>query len=221
MILIFFLGPGLLSLSPLLVWSLIPAYFVLYPIVRQRGRKEQIDSVLPFAAGYLSVLASVGIPPDKLFESLARQDMGEVSTEAKMIVRDMYFLGYDFLSAIKRAADRTPSKLFRDFLDGIRVTILSGGSLARYLEDQTVNLMKMREEKEHAFVRSLGIFGEVYVVLVVLAPLLFIILLIFLGAAGRMAIPLPLLLILLTYFFIPIAGIVVLGLLEMSMPKGE
>ncbi|MHA1595716.1 MAG: type II secretion system F family protein [Candidatus Baldrarchaeia archaeon] len=221
LILLLVFNLGILSLLPLLFWVPIPLGFLAYPFFRQAGRKEKIDGALPFAAGYMSVLASVGIPPDKLFESLARQNLGEVSEEAKMIVRDMYFLGLDFLSAIKRAADRTPSSTFRDFLDGIRVTLLSGGSLARYLEEQTVSLMKLREEKEREFIKSLGIFGEMYVVLVVLAPLLFIVLLIFLGSSAGIPIPLPVLLMLIAYFLIPLAGIIVITLLEMSMPKGE
>lgn len=195
--------------------------FVIYPLFKQVDRKDKIDGILPFASGYLSTLAGVGVPPDKLFESLARQNMGEVSKEARNIVEDMHFLGLDVLTALKRAVERSPSKLFAEFLEGIRVTLLSGGVLRRYLEDQTRRLMKIREEKENEFNKGLNVIGEIYVVLVVLAPLLFIVLLISLGETGSLFLPIPVVLILISYFLIPFASLLMIGLIDMSMPKEE
>ncbi len=221
----FFLFIFPIDLRILLILPVLPlctiAGFIIYPLFKQFDRKDKIDGILPFASGYLSTLAGVGVPPDKLFESLARQDMGEVSKEAKNIVEDMYFLGLDVLTALKRAVERSPSKLFAEFLEGIRVTLLSGGVLRRYLEDQTKRLMKIREEKENEFNKSLNVIGEIYVVLVVLAPLLFIVLLISLGETGGLFLPIPVVLILISYFLIPFASLLMIGLIDMSMPKEE
>jgi len=221
----FFLLVFPINLKILLILPVLPLCtlvgFIVYPLFKQFDRKDKIDGILPFAAGYLSTLAGVGVPPDKLFESLARQNMGEVSKEAKNIVEDMYFLGLDVLTALKRAVERSPSKLFAEFLEGIRVTLLSGGVLRRYLEDQTKRLMKIREEKENEFNKSLNVMGEIYVVLVVLAPLLFIVLLISLGETGGLFLPIPVVLILISYFLIPFASLLMVGLIDMSMPKEE
>jgi len=221
----FFLFIFPIDLRILLILPALPlctiAGFIIYPLFKQFDRKDKIDGILPFASGYLSTLAGVGVPPDKLFESLARQDMGEVSKEAKNIVEDMYFLGLDVLTALKRAVERSPSKLFAEFLEGIRVTLLSGGVLRRYLEDQTKRLMKIREEKENEFNKSLNVIGEIYVVLVVLAPLLFIVLLISLGETGGLFLPIPVVLILISYFLIPFASLLMIGLIDMTMPKEE
>jgi len=208
-------------LAPLATPLLILAGFIIFPLFKEFDRKDKIDGILPFASGYLSTLAGVGVPPDKLFESLARQDMGEVSKEAKNIVQDMHFLGLDVLTAIKRAVERSPSKLFAEFLEGIRVTLLSGGALRRYLDDQTKRLMKIREEKENEFNKGLNVIGEIYVVLVVLAPLLFIVLLISLGETGGLPLSIPVVLILISYFLIPFASILMIGLIDMTMPKEE
>lgn len=222
-ILFLFIFP--ISTKVLLIMPILPLItflgFIIYPLFKQFDRKDKIDGILPFAAGYLSTLAGVGVPPDKLFESLARQNLGEVSKEAKNIVEDMHFLGLDVLTALKRAVERSPSKLFAEFLEGIRVTLLSGGVLRRYLEDQTKRLMKIREEKENEFNKGLNVIGEIYVVLVVLAPLLFIVLLISLGETGGLFLPIPVVLILISYFLIPFASLLMIGLIDMTMPKEE
>jgi len=217
---VFPIDPKLLLILPAFPLCIV-AGFIIYPLFKQFDRKDKIDGILPFASGYLSTLASVGVPPDKLFESLARQDMGEVSKEAKNIVEDMHFLGLDVLTALKRAVERSPSKLFAEFLEGIRVTLLSGGALRRYLEDQTRRFMKIREEKENEFNKSLNVIGEIYVVLVVLAPLLFIVLLISLGETGGLFLPIPVVLVLISYFLIPFASLMMVGLIDMTMPKEE
>lgn len=220
-----------MSFFSLLGWSLgisgiaaLLAFMIMYiyPALKANTRKGKLDNELPYTASYLSILASAGSSPDKLFISLSTTKTMPSSTEdAKVILRDTKLLGKDMFSAVKTAADRSPSPRYTLFMEGLIATIRSGGDLTLYLNDESKELMRTRTLEMHQFLDSLGLMAEMYISLLVAFPLILIIMLGVMstlgGAMGGMSI--TAIMYMLTYLAIPFLAMLVILLIDAMSPK--
>jgi flagellar protein FlaJ len=197
--------------------------FYLYPIYRAENLKRSIEDSLPFATSYMGVLAGAGVPPDKIFHSLASVDKNVIgiSEEAKTIVRDIDLLGYDLISALKNASERSPSEKFKELLEGFIATIHSGGNVVAYLTDRSRQYMRLKRISLRKFSDTLSILAEFYVTFLVAGPLLLVVMLTvmaMLGGGIGLLDP-TMLLYLLTYIFIPVSSIIFLLILDAVSPR--
>jgi len=207
----------------LLTGALTVIGFYFYPIYRADSLKRTLEDGLPFTAGYMSILAGAGVPPDFVFRSLAQVDASlAVSNEARTIVRDVELFGFDVISALEAASERTPSERFKELLEGFIATIHSGGSLVKYLGDRSRQYMKLKRIALRRFSDSLSVLAEFYVTLMVAGSLIFVVMLAvmsMLGGGGFGLLDPRLLLYLLTYIGLPIGSIIFLIILDMISPK--
>lgn len=186
------------------IFTYIP--FLYWPKMKAADRKILIEAGLTSTASYLSAMSSSGVPPDRLFYSLAGEESvaPEVSKESKRITRDIEIFGYDILKAIRYASERSPSERFSKFLDGMSATITSGGDLTFYLSAETKALMKLKEEETKEFIEQLGVLAEIFMILGVVAPLFFVVILAILAVISPDAGIGSGFLVVLTYFIMPI-----------------
>ncbi len=196
--------------------------FYAYPAYRADSLKRNLDDELPFTAGYMAILSGAGVPPDMIFRSLAEIDAPlAVSGEAKTIVRDVELFGYDILSALEAASERTPSAKFKELLEGFIAAVHSGGGLTKYLRDRSRQYMRLKRIALRRFSDTLSILAEFYVALLVAGPLILVVMLAvmaMLGGGTELFNP-RLLLYLLTYIGIPIGSIVFVILLDVISPR--
>ena len=170
------------SLLPILVLFLPVfgpvAYAVLQglPGSNAKARGHKIDRKIGPAMSFVSAMASADVNIDQIFKELGHQKIyGEVAEEAAWITRDTELLGVDILTAIRRGAQRTPSKKFQDFLQGVVTTATSGGQLKPYF------LLKAEQfEREHKLeilqrTETMGLMAETFVTVVVAFPLFLVI----------------------------------------------
>jgi flagellar protein FlaJ len=185
--------------------------------------KRTLEDSLPFTAGYMAILAGAGVPPDDIFRSLAQVDASlAVSNEARTIVRDVELFGFDIISALEAASDRTPSEGFKEFLEGFIATVHSGGSLVKYLTDRSRQYMKLKRIALRRFSDILAVLAEFYVTILVAGSLIFVVMLAvmaMLGGGGSGLLDPRLLLYLLTYLGLPIGSVVFLIILDMFSPR--
>jgi len=197
--------------------------FYVYPIHRADKLRRELEDELPFTTGYMTVLASAGVSPEKIFYSLSNLSVPlSISQEAKNVVRDVNLFGLDIISALEDASKRTPSERFREMLEGFISTIHSGGNLAAYLRERSRQYMKLKRISLRKFSDTLSILSEFYVALLVTGPLLLVIMLAVMAmlGGGSLGILSPdLLLALLTYLGIPLASIMFLIVLDAVSPK--
>ena len=197
--------------------------FYFYPIYRADSLKRTLEDGLPFTAGYMSILAGAGVPPDFIFRSLAHVDASlAVSKEARTIMRDVELFGFDVISALEATSKRTPSERFKELLEGFIATLHSGGSLAKYLRDRSRQYMKLKRIALRRFSDTLSVLAEFYVTLMVAGSLIFVVMLAvmaMLGGGGTGLLDPRLLLYLLTYIGLPVGSIVFLIILDMISPK--
>ncbi|MGP8073124.1 MAG: type II secretion system F family protein [Thermoplasmata archaeon] len=141
---------------------------------KARGRK--IDRKISAAMSFVSAMASADVNIDQIFKELARQKIyGEVAEEAAWITRDTELLGYDILTAIRTAAQRSPSKRFQDFLQGVVTTATSGGQLKPYFLLKAEQYEQENKLEMLSRVETLGLLAETFVTVVVAFPLFLVI----------------------------------------------
>jgi len=197
--------------------------FYVYPIYRADKLRRELEDELPFTTGYMAILTSAGVSPEKIFYSLSNLSVPlTVSEEAKDIVRDVNLFGLDIISALEGTSKRTPSERFREMLEGFISTIHSGGNLSAYLREKSRQYMKLKRISLRKFSDTLSILSEFYVAVLVTGPLLLIIMLAVMAMLGGGSLGMlnpDLLLSMVTYLGIPLGSIMFLIILDAVSPK--
>ncbi len=173
-------------LFSMIVGLSIIIYYLVYPSYVASERKRKIDSSLPAAASYMAAMASAGVTPDKIFLSMAKQDLGLITEEASKIARDIQLFNEDVVRALDNAVKRSPSHKFANFLEGIIGVFTSGGDLQIYLETMAANLMQDKINEQRNFIESLGLVAELFLVMCVVAPVFFVVMLAMVSMQGTM-----------------------------------
>lgn len=192
--------------------------FYMYPSFVASRKRFKLESALPYTASYMAVLASAGIPPERLFKALAATDAAlAIQEEASEIVRDVELLGKDILTELDEKARRSYSKLFAELLSGFTATARSGGDLRKYLMRQARSLLVRKRAAIRSMIETLSTMAEVYVAMLVAMPLVFSILLAILSFVGGASINALFFLNLLTYVVVPVLSVVFLLLLDATV----
>jgi len=166
----------LFFLFPLMITGLTYVALISLPSSKAKARGKKIDMALPYAMNFISVMSSAGVTPTEIFKSLSKQDIyGEVKEEASWIYRDVGLLGSDVITAIKTNIVRTPSHKFKEFLQGLVVTVTSGGSLKTYFMSKADQYMRENRQAQKQLMETLGIMAESYVTAAVAGILMLLI----------------------------------------------
>jgi len=197
--------------------------FYIYPVYRADKLRRDLEDELTFTTGYMAILASAGVSPEKIFYSLSNLSVPlTVSAEAKNVVRGVNLFGLDVISALEEVSKRTPSERFREMLEGFISTIHSGSNLAIYLREKSRQYMKLKKISLRKFSDTLSILSEFYVAVLVTGPLLLVIMLAvmaMMGGGGLGMLSPDLLLNIITYLGIPLGSIMFLIILDAVSPK--
>ena len=196
--------------------------FYFLPSARASSRGRKLTAELPYAAGHMSVLATAGVTPERIFDVLARERQGGVvAHEAKMMVRDMTTMGMDLTQAVEAEVKRSPSEKFSEFLDGFRSASVTGGDLTSYLNRSASAMMLDRRLQAKAVGENVGMVAEIYTIVLVVAPLLLLIMFSVMGAiVGSLGgLNVLTLMYLVGYLFVPAGGLASLILADQTVRK--
>lgn len=159
----------------------------MYPSVLAGKNRRAVEADLTFSLSFMGILSSSGVPPKRIFKTLAQleqdKDVG-LGGQAQIIFRDIEVLGSDMLSALKDAANRNISPLFSGVLEGIISTIQSGGSITKFFDDESKNLMRLKRSIMREYIDTLVMISEMYMSLLVAFPLILIVMLVVLSSIG-------------------------------------
>lgn len=194
----------------------------IYPILTISSKVRKIEANLPLTANFLSVLASSGMPPERIFRSLANVgDEFGVGEEIRRAIADIEIMGLDLNDALKRASVRSSSTKFGAMLDGIVTTSHMGGDLSSFLRDESEKFKKTRVTAMKSFLDSLAGMAEMYVSFMIALPLVLVVMLSVmsflgggLGVFGGLD---PSTVLLLMTFVVTPAGVMIMILLVDSM----
>jgi len=193
--------------------------FMLIPMSRAGERASNLEREMPFAATYVSVMASGGIAPYTSFKRLAEVElMPAMSGEAREIIKDVEIFGIDPLTAIENAAKRNPLDVFRDFLAGYASTVIIGGDIGHFLERKAEDIFKTRAMRVKAAAERLGMLLETFIIVMVLMSLCFYILF-SVESIYSVGISMYSGIILYTYLFTPMLSLMFIYLAHSMQPK--
>ena len=169
-----------LFIVPVLIVVLLPVLAFLItsgsPKRKAKGRKRNIERRISFAMSFISAMSSANVNIDVIFKELSKQKIyGEIQREAQWITRDIELMGKDILTALKDAANRSPSPKWQDFLQGVVTTSASGGQLKPFFLMKADQFNKDRRIQEKSLMETLGMLAETFVTVVVAAPLFLIV----------------------------------------------
>jgi flagellar protein FlaJ len=194
--------------------SLTYYIFVSIPEVQANVRGTLINQSLPHTTAYLYAMShGGGMNLIDIMKSLAQNYYiyGAAAEEVGYIVKDMEYYGTDLLQAFDRAGQRTPSKKFKDFLDGMTSIVTSGGDLTSYLKAKNDQYRLTATKEQKIFFETLSVLAEVYISAFVAGPLFLITILVVLGLVNSSSISI---LNLIVYLIIPIGTVIFLLLLN-------
>jgi archaeal flagellar protein FlaJ len=175
------IGVGLPILAPVGTFFAMPS--TPGSTAKTRGRK--IDQRISPAMSFVSAMASADVNVDQIFKELGRQKIyGEVAEEAAWITRDTELLGVDILTAIRNGAQRSPSKRFQDFLQGVVTTATSGGQLKPYFLLKAEQYERENKLAQLQRVETMGLLAETFVTVVVAFPLFLVIIIAIFAVIG-------------------------------------
>ncbi|MCW4011252.1 MAG: type II secretion system F family protein [Candidatus Bathyarchaeota archaeon] len=171
----------LYGLLPLLILVPMPLFvlvgFMVIPLSKASDRASNLEREMPFAAAYISVMASGGIAPYTSFKRLSEVElMPAMRGEAREIMKDVEIFGIDPLSALEGAAKKTPLDIFKDFLGGYASTVIIGGDIGHFLERKAEDIFKTRALRVKAAAERLGMLLETFIIVMVMMSLCFYIL---------------------------------------------
>jgi len=188
----------LLPQSPFAIEKPLP-YILLFALIGAAGvalgfpfylqnqienKKRDIDTRIPYALAFMSILASSGATPLDIIRRIAREDYGQISNEFRKVLFRVDVLGEDVVTAMNGLIQNTPSDMLRDICIDLTNIIYGGGGLRSYLETKSKELMAIRRQTYKEFVESLAVFGEGYLGGVVMTITLAVLGVVISGALG-------------------------------------
>lgn len=206
----------------ILVGASVFAGFYLYPSLKIKERRKNIRTNLPFAINHMAAVAGSGVPPDIIFRLISQtEEYGEICEETKKIDQFISVFGYDLITAIKSVSTTTPSKFFREFLEGMASSIESGGDLQRYMKAKSKESMLDYELERQKYTEAVSTYSDVYTGILIAAPLFFVSALALISVLGGeiAGIAVDVIIALGTYLVIPILNVLFIVFIEINQPE--
>lgn len=187
-----------------------------YPGIKSSNRRIPIEINLPYISSFLTLLSGSNVSPRTIFRSVAKIDtLREVRQDFSNMVRDVEVFGQDLLTSILENVKYVPSKKLREILSGYVATVRTGGDPTEYLRISTENIMKERMVKLDMMLESLSAMAEIYIMVLIAMPLLFVVMFATLGMLGGAGTMNPaMMLYLLAYVGIPIMATILIVIIS-------
>lgn len=197
--------------------------FYYYPYYRKNSRIKMIEVDMPFILNHMSAIANSGVPPYMMFRLLSKfKEYEGVSPDFRKIVRNTDLFGMDISTAIKEVVSRTPSKDFKELLQGIVSIIETGGDLKSYLEIQSQKAMFLYRLQREKYIDTLSLYADFYTALLIAAPMFMVAILSILSMmpGGNIAgLDMSFVVMVSVYMLIPLLNIAFIGFVHMTQPK--
>ena len=201
---------------PLLTW--IGFYF--YPSTEMKSLAKKIERELPFAVIHMGSIAGSGIQPLKIFKIISiSNEYKYAGNEIRKIINQTNIYGHDLTTSLRNVAKSTPSPKLSELLNGMSITISSGGDIKTFFEKRAEGLLLEYKLEREKYTKMAETFMDVYISIVIAAPMILLLLLVMISVSG-IDIGLGITQItLLIVGAIALINIVFLGFLQLKQPK--
>jgi pilus assembly protein TadC len=195
--------------------------FYFYPSSRVKSLEKEINQELPFLTIYMSAIASSGLEPSKIFSILLiSKDYPSTQREIRKLTNYINFYGADLVTSLKYVSKNTPSERLGLLLDGLATTITSGGEITEFLKKHSETLLFDYRLEREKYTRLAETFMNIYISVVIAAPMILMVLLILMSITGFASTSLnSLTLSIVSVFIITLLNLGFLLFLNMKQPK--
>ena|SRR3989344_4866793 len=168
-----------LSWIPIALPALTFLLFYSYPGAEKKSVAQRINQEMPFVVIHMASISGSGIEPIEIFRIIATSREYEFAgREFRKILNQTNLYGYDLSTALRNASMSTPSGKFSELLNGMSVTINSGGDMRKFFEKRAESLLlEYRLEREKA-TKSAETFMDLYISIVIATPMIMMMLLV-------------------------------------------
>ena len=206
-------------LSSAILTAAIFFLFIAYPTTIISNKSYKIETGLHYSIAYMAAVAASDAPPSLIFKTISEmKDYPELANEMKKLVRDIDVFGMDLLSALKREAERTPSKKLKELLLNMETVIRSGGSLAEFLRARAKDATAEYRRRIREFSSTLSMLSEIYITAIIVGPLFFTVLssvMVGMGGGGSSTVILQFMLM---FFLIPAISLILAYYIHVTTP---
>ncbi len=173
-----------LSWLPIAIPLVTGILFYNYPSAEKKAIGNKIDQELPFVVIHMGSISGSGIDPIEIFKIIAMSGEYEFAgQEFRKILNQINIYGYDLSSALRNVSLSTPSQKLSELLNGIGITISSGGDISKFFEKRADTLLlDYRLEREKA-TKSSETFMDLYISVVIATPMILLMLLVVIAVA--------------------------------------
>ena len=197
------------------------ALFYFYPSSEAKNLGNRINQEMPFVSIHMSAVASSGVEPIKIFEILIRGgDYKYSNIEFKKLMNLINFHGEDIVSALKKISRSTPSSKLRELLNGLAVSLTSGGDLGEYLSKHSDSLLFDYRIEREKYNKISETFMDIYISVAIAAPMIFLMIFVIIGSTGMEVMGLSTdILSILIIFVVILINVVFLVYLNLKQPS--
>jgi flagellar protein FlaJ len=159
--------------------------FYFYPSSEKDSLSKKLDQELPFAVIHMSAISSSGIEPVEIFKIIGTsREYPYIGKEIRKLLNQINLYGYDLVTALKNVSRNTSSTRLSELLSGICTTITSGGDLSQFFEKRAESLLVVYRLDREKYTRSSETFMDVYISVVIAAPMILMILMVMLQVSN-------------------------------------
>ncbi len=158
--------------------------FYSYPGAEKKTLGNRIDQELPFAVIHMGSISGSGIDPVQIFKIVSMgNEYPFAGQEFKKILNQINLYGYDLSTALRNVSLSTPSVHLAELLNGISVTINSGGDISKFFEKRAESLLlDYRLEREKG-IKSAETFMDLYISVVIATPMILLMLMVIIAVS--------------------------------------
>jgi flagellar protein FlaJ len=157
----------------------------LYPSLEKKSVESKINQELPFATIHMSAISGSMIDPTKIFSIIiSTKEYPYIEKEFTKLVNEINIYGYNLVAALRDVAFNTPSSKLSELFNGLATTITSGGDLPEFFAKRSQTLLFDHKLEREKYTRSAETFMDIYISVVIAAPMIFMLLLMMMKISG-------------------------------------
>jgi len=167
--------------TPLVVFL----FLYLYPATEKKSIGKRIDQELPFAVIHMSAVSGSGIEPSEIFRIIGlSREYPYLRREIRKVLNQINLYGYDLTTALTNASKTAPSEKLSELFSGLSTTITSGANLSEFFEKRAETLLLSYRLEREKYTKLVETFLDIYISIVIAAPMIFLLLLIMMTVSG-------------------------------------
>jgi len=165
----------------------VTTFFALYvyPSLERKSLEAGIDQELPFATINMSAIAGSKIEPTSIFSIIVSTgEYPHLKGQFTKVMNEISIYGHDLVTALVNSADSCPSKKLSDLYNSLATNITSGGDLGQFFEKRSDTLLLDYRLERERYTRASETFIDVYISIVIAAPMILMLLLMMIQVSG-------------------------------------